>query len=100
MPSIIEAPTKTRRDSRGMSEADAREYAEALETLEDGNLVKVDDSEMDTYEKAYARGERVRTAIRKFGLEPEGKKIQVIAFDTSKEEDEDEKFVAALRFRA
>lgn len=100
MPRIIEAPTKTRRDSRGMSEADAREYLEALEGLEDGKLVQVDDSELESYEKAYARGERVRTAIRKFGLEPEGKKIQVIAFDTSSEEDEEEKFVAALRYRA
>lgn len=99
MPQIIEAPTKTRRDSRGMSETDAREYAEALETLDDGKLVQVDDSEMDTYEKAYARGERVRTAIRKFEMEPEGKKIQVIAFNTAKE-GEEEKFVAALRYRA
>lgn len=99
MPRIIEAPTKTRRDSRGMSEAEAREYAEALETLDDGKLVQVDDSELESYEKAYARGERVRTAIRKFELEPEGKKIQVIAFPTN-EEGEDEKFVAALRYRA
>lgn len=96
MPSIIEAPTRTRRDSRGMSEAEATEYVEALSQVETGQVVQVDDSETDGYEKSYAKGERVRTALKKFNLIPEGEAVQVIAFQL----EDDGKFVSALRYKA
>lgn len=92
MPSIITAPVRTRRDSRGMTEEQTQEYIELLEQVEEGQVVLVDESETDDYEKSYAKGERVRTAAKKFNLVPEGMKIRVISYS----EDDGKKFNAAL----
>jgi hypothetical protein len=83
-----------------MTEADAREYVTLLDQTEDGQMVQVDDSELETYEKSYARGERVRTAIKKFELTD--KKIQVIAFPTEHDDESGEptKFVSAVTYKA
>jgi hypothetical protein len=96
MPSIITAPTRTRRDSRGMTEEQVQEYIVLLNDLAEGELVQVDESNTDDYEKSYAKGERVRTAAKKFNLVPEGMKIQVISFQP----EGDEEFVAALRLKS
>lgn len=93
MPSIITAPTRTRRDSRGMTETQAQEYVDLMDQVEDGQIVLVDESETDGYEKSYAKGERVRNAIKKFELTDNT--VQVIAY-----QNDDEKFVAAVRYKA
>lgn len=94
MPSIITAPVRTRNDSRGMTEAQVTEYIDLLEQAGEKEMVLVDDSSTDSYEKSYAKGERVRTAAKKFELVPEGMTIKVISF-----QDEDEQFVAALSLK-
>lgn len=90
MPSIITAPTRTR-SSRGMTSDDALAYVELLDSLEDGNLVLVDDSATDDYEKSYAKGERVRRAIQTHF--PDSPWVTVISFDSG-----DGNYVAGLKY--
>lgn len=92
MPSIIAAPVRTRNDNRGMTEAQALEYVELMNQVAEGEIVLVDDSESDGYEKSYAKGERVRNAIKKFKLTDETIKVQSF-------ENEDGKYVAAVSFK-
>ena len=96
MPSIITAPVRTRRDSRGMTEEQVQEYIELLLECEEDQVVMVDDSESDEYEKSYAKGERVRTAAKKFDLVPEGQAIKVVSYQVEK----DGEFVAALSLKS
>lgn len=95
MPAIITAPARTRTSSRGMTESQCVEYVEALDAAGNGEIVLVDESNGETYEKAYAKGERVRLALAKYELVPEGKGVKVIAF----RQEEDGDFVAAVAWK-
>lgn len=92
MPSIISTPVRTRNDSRGMTEAQAQEYVDLLEQVGEDESVLVDDSTTDGYEKSYAKGERVRNAIKKFNLTDNA--IKVISY-----KDEDGQFNAAVSYK-
>lgn len=94
MPSIIAAPIRTRNDSRGVTEAQATEYVDAMHECAIGEIVLVDDSASDGYEKSYAKGERIRTAIHKYDLMEKGT-VQVIAWDAG-----DGEFVSGMRLKA
>lgn len=85
MPSIIAAPVRTRNDNRGMTEQECIEYITLMDQVEKGQIVLVDDSAADNYEKAYARGERVRQAIKKHAGE-EYVPVKVIAFEATEGE--------------
>jgi hypothetical protein len=92
MPSIIAAPVRTRNDNRGMTEDQAVEYVTLMDEVAAGEIVLVDDSNTDGYEKSYAKGERVRNAIKKHGLDGD-KKVKVIAFE------QDGEFHAAVAWK-
>lgn len=96
MPSIISVPT-VRRNSRGMTQDEATEYVTLLSQItgkDEGVLV--DDSTTDSYEKSYVRGERVRIAVKKYGIDlPAGKAIAVRAYES----DTEGEFVAAVMLK-
>lgn len=92
MPSIIAAPVRTRNDKRGVSVEEIAEYVTAMNDVEGTtNLVVVDDSETDNYEKSYAKGERIRIAYMK---EDGARKIKVVAFKNG-----EGKFVCAMTWK-
>lgn len=95
MPKVIEAPIRTRRDSRGMTEEQAQEYVDLLEGAEENEVVLVDDSATDGYEKSYAKGERVRNAIKKFALT--NRSVKVIS--SNEVEGYEGQFVAAVSYK-
>lgn len=92
MPSIITTPDRQRNDSRGLSEADAKEYVELMEKAGENEVVTVDESETDGYEKSYSKGERVRNAIKKFNLTERSVKVQAV-------KDDEGKFQAVVSFK-
>lgn len=77
MPQIISAPIRTRNDKRTVTDETMNEYVEAMDAAGEGNVVVVDDSTSDNYEKSYAPGERIRQAIYK--RDGDDRKIKVIA---------------------
>lgn len=99
MPSIIEAPVRTRSDKRSVTLGEMAEYVSAMNEV-DGTeqVVLVDDSETDNYEKSYAKGERIRIALYKEnGMD---RKVKVVAFKNgSKNEDGAELFVCAMSWK-
>lgn len=97
MPSIVSRPTVSRTTTRGLSEADTQEYIDLVLSAEEGQMVEVDDSERDSREKAYVRGERVRMAALKYKIMPEGKTIGIVAFkDEQASTDENEVWKAGV----
>lgn len=105
MPAIITAPARTRVSSTGLKQSEVQEYidlmVEILESDDKTQLVTVDDSERAGYEKAYARGERIRMAAIKYDLVPEGVKVQVIAFPVDEDATDrlNDTYVAGVRFK-
>lgn len=93
MPSIIVSPTTSRKNSRGLTEEQAAEYVELMESIDENQSVLVDESETDDYEKSYAKGERVRNAIKKFELTD--RTVQVKSY----QEEKDGPFKAAVSFK-
>ncbi len=89
MPSIVSRPTVSRTTTRGLSEADTQEYIDLILSAEEGQMVEVDDSERDSREKAYVRGERVRVAALKYKIMPKGKTIGIVAFKDESASTED-----------
>lgn len=87
MPSIVSRPTAVRATTRGLSKETTEEYIKLMNDAEEGQMVEVDDSDRDSREKAYVRGERVRIAANKYGLMPEGKTIGIFAFEADETED-------------
>ncbi len=68
MPAIMAAPVRTRNNAAAISDADLETYiALMIEAYEqdETSMVTVDDSERVGYEAAYARGERIRIALKK-----------------------------------
>lgn len=91
---IIAIPDRKRNDSRGMTREEAQKFVEAMNKAGEGNAVKVPESSTKEYEKSYAKGERVRTAIKKFKLTE--KTVTVRAFKPDEKKDE---FVAVVAFK-
>jgi hypothetical protein len=91
MPTIISIPAARTRKG-GVTPGEVQEYLTLLESVEVGEGVVVDDSERPTYEQAYARGERIRLAARKHGMDDQFKIIGV--------EQEDGTFVAVICHKA
>ena len=77
MPQIIAAPVRTRNDSRTVTEATMDLYIQHMNEAGEGNIVVVDDSMSDNYEKTYAHGERILQAIYK--RDGNARKIKVVS---------------------
>lgn len=98
MPAIVDVPTITRQNSRGMKVEEAQEYVDLLNEVETGQGVSVDNADSDSQTKSYARAERVKNAILKFELMDEGT-VGIRTYKTS-ENGEDEAWTASLVKRA
>ncbi len=79
MPKIIARPAQTRNVANAVSDTDLDAYVTLmLECEGTDQIVTVDDSERQGYEAAYARGERIRIALKKrAGLTF---KVQVVSY--------------------
>lgn len=99
MPSIIVAPVRTRSDKRSVTLEEIAEYVEGMDAVVGtDNLVLVDESETDNYEKSYAKGERIRIAFYKEN--GTDRKVKVVAFKNGeKNEDGAEMFVCAMSWK-
>ena len=101
MPAIIAAPVRTRNNAAAISDADLETYITLmLEAYEqdENSMVTVDDSERVGYEAAYARGERIRIALKKrtnltF-------KVQVVSYKVNPDDDRNTAtYAAGVRVR-
>jgi hypothetical protein len=95
MPSIISTPVKTRRNSRAMEQTEVEEFVTAMRECDETQSVLVEGSEAETYEKAYVRGERIRTYAKRYDLLKKGEKVTVIAFQ--QDEKDGGQWVASVR---
>lgn len=88
MPAIIARPAQTRNVANAVSNEDLETYiALMLECADTDQIVTVDDSERQGYEAAYARGERIRIALKKRGNLTF--KVQVVAYKVDETDDRD-----------
>lgn len=90
MPAIVDVPTITRTNSRGLKVEDVQEYVDLLNSAEAGQGVSVDGAESDSQTKSYARAERIKLAILKHEL-MDAKEIGIRTYKT-----EDEEWTASL----
>lgn len=83
---IVSLPDRKRRDPRSMTRDEAASYVTRMIEAGEGKGVVVKDSKTKSYETTYARGEKVRIAIRKFKVTNKHVTVRSIKFDDKKDE--------------
>lgn len=103
MPAIIARPAQTRNVANAISDEELETYVSLMsEIIGTDQIVTVDDSERQGYEAAYARGERIRIALKK-RTEMGGVKVQVVAYKVDPADDRDRTeatYAAGVRIKA